>query len=267
MPLAVAGFDQMGPKRDPRWQAALDRIAPRTNRGHDWLLLRWEPGDPWGRVERWVIYAMTPLHRVPQLGVREALLGPNPRRYGYYDGVERRFVQRVDVGINLQQWLIFREHGYFARPLWVVQGKRGGHFRRWTDLQQLASLLRQGPEFPPEMGALPYARFDQRALNRLRALDLVHRFGSILKLVASNQDVAYALDFREQMAAREMAEQLWDWMGDQVEEALQPGQDDGLSQKMVGEIWDHADPDAPMPDMDLGKEQFIETVMHSYAGV
>lgn len=264
--MGFALMDWTGPVPEPTWQAALDRLAPRTDRGHDWLLLRWGAGDPWAPVHRWVIWSMTPEWRIPDFGILEALQGPNPRNFGYFDRQKGRFVRTKALPISRQQWEIFQEHGHWAQPLWIVQGKSGGHLKEWTDIQSTLSLMHGGPKEPPRAGTLPYAPFDRRVIARLRALDLVAKFGDVLGALSENPNAVEWLDQREREQTLEMARQLWGWLGDQVEETLHPGEGDGLSRQAASDIWEHADPDAPEPDYEKIEEQFMETVSHSYTG-
>lgn len=263
LPVRV-GHDWAGPTPDPSWQAALDEIAPRTPYGHDWLYLRWEPGEPWEPVERWIIWSMTPIWRVPALGIREALEGPNPRNFGHWDDVLGRFVRTRYLPISRQQWEIYRETGCFARPLWVIQGAHGGHLRRFTDVQAAISEMHGGPDAPPAPGDLPYADFDRRVVEKLRHLDVVERFGDVLGAAMSDAAVAASLDRREREIAREMAEQMWGWLGSQVEAALDPGEGDGLTRAQAEAVWERADPDAPVLDEDEEREQFMDTIVHAY---
>lgn len=258
LPAVRIGHDRIGPTPEPWWQEALDRIAPRTPYGHDWLYLRWEPGDPWDPIERWIVWTMTPLWRVPDLGIREALQGPNPRNFGHFDPTLGRFVRVKTLPISRQQWEIYQETGYFARPLWIVQGKNGGHLRRFTDVQSAISRMNGGPEEPPAPGDLPYADFDLRVVEKLKHLDLVEKFGDVLA-ATSDSDFAAQLDRRERAMTEEMARQLWGWLGSQVEEALDP-----LTRAQANEIWDHADPDAPVPDFDRAEDEFVDAIVNTY---
>lgn len=265
--MRFAPIDWAGPTPEPTWQAALDRLAPRTDRGHDWLLLRWEAGDPWAPVHRWVVWQMTPESRIPDFGIIEALRGPNPRNFGYWDPRLGRFVRTRALPISRQQWEIFQEHRHWAQPLWIVQGRNGGHLKEWTDVQSTLSQMHGGPEEPPRAGALPYAPFDQRVVRQLRGLDVVARFGDILGRLSANPQAVEWLDLREREQTLEMARQLWGWLGEQIAEGLNPDTGDGLTRKQADEIWDHADPDAPVPDYEAEEERFLESVASNYSGV
>ena len=131
-----------------RWQPELDVLAPRTSLGLAHLRLVWEPGEEWCPVERWIVYEMHPANRAP-FGIYDDLTGPNPRNFGRYDatwdnrnGTRGRFVRTRHFGITMRQWLLFRETGFFGRPIWVVQGRYGGH-KRW-DTKIRATRPRKG---------------------------------------------------------------------------------------------------------------------------
>lgn len=241
-----------------RWQPELDAIAPRTESGHTWLKLVWEPGEAWSEVGRWVVYEMTPFGRQPTI-VTDALLGPNPRNYGRWDGLLKRFVRTKSVGITMRQWLLFQETGCFGRPIWVVQGSRGGHKRFWTDVESNLSLMHGGPEVPPAPGDLRYAEPNRVTIDRLKAMDLVDRFGDILNRLSNNDEIRSALSRREREIAASMADQVWGWMEEQVQEAME------FTNDQLYQIWEAGSMDVPEPDYERGREEFVNEVAGSAA--
>lgn len=241
-----------------RWQPELDRLATRTDDGLAWLRLVWEPGEAWAPVHRWMIWEMMPAHRAP-LGLVDELMGPNPRQFGFYDRVQRRFVRTRSFLINRRQWQMYQDTGLYGRPIWVVQGKVGGHKRFWNEVESNLSLLHGGPAEPPLPGDLPYAEPDQRTIEKLRGLDMVKRFGDVLKLVSNDDALRSRLDFRERAQTAEMARQVWGWLDEQAGEALT------FTREQLFEIHCGSDPDAPEPDYDQGKEEFVESLVHNTA--
>lgn len=241
-----------------RWQPELDRLSPPTPEGESHLRLLWEPGESWAPVHRWVVWELMPAQRAP-LEIYHELCGPNPRSFGHYDRVQRRFVRTRSFLINQRQWLLYRESGFYGRPMWIVQGTKGGHKRAWSEVESNLSLLHGGPKEPPLPGELPYAEPDVRTIEKLRGLDMVRRFGDLLRLVSNREDVRARLDYRERVVAEAMANQVWDWMDEQVGESL------ALTRKQASEIWEYADPDAPEPDFDEGKQEFIDSIVHNTA--
>ena len=240
-----------------RWQPELDRIAPRTERGHSHLKLMWEPGEDWEPVERWVVWEMMDPWRAPRLGIQEDLDGPPPRAFGRYDWQRRKFVRSRRFTVNQRQWEVHRDTGLFGRPIWIVQGDRGGHKRSWTDVEQNLMMLKLGltePIDPPAPGDLAYAEPGERMIDLLHGLDLVHRFGDLLRVFSNDDVLRSSLDAREQETARAMAEQLWHWLGDQVEEAMT------LTRKQSNAIWEHANPDKAVPDYDREEDDFYVDV-------
>ena len=248
-----------------RWQPELDRIAPQTERGHSTLLLRWEPGEEWAPVGRWVIWEVMRPDMAPTI-VQPDLEGPNPRSFGYYDRSKRRFVRERTLSVTRQQWQFHADTGLYGRTVWVCQGGKGGHKRFWSDVEQNLAYMTYSDDWevlgiapgdlqPPAPGELPYAEPDERTIAALRALDLVHRFGDVLRHVTDYQERTDMLDRREKSIAEEMARQLWYWLDDQVGETL-----DLITRAQAQEVWDYADPDLPMPDYEQGHQQFIEEV-------
>jgi hypothetical protein len=255
-------FDYYGPKPDPAWQAALDRIAPRTDTGHDHLQLVWEAGDPWSPVQRWVIYTMTPIWRVP-MGIANELRGPAPRTFGFYDTSRKKFVRTRQSLINQQQWLLFQRYGYFGRPLWVIQGTQGGHLRRFTDVQSQISQMNGGPDEPAAPGELAYAEPDDRTIAKIKFLDVVEKYGDVLNLYAGNDEgvrlAHYELSQRERHIVYEMAQQLWKWLDSQVGEIE-------LTRAQVSRIWDGAsNRDVDLGEYETGEQDFVESIAYSNA--
>lgn len=236
-----------------RWQPELDRLSPPTAHGPSHLMLDWEPGEAWAPVHRWVIRELTPAYRAP-FDIYEQLRGPNPRDFGHYDAVSRRYVHTRSFLITRRQWEIYRATGFYAPMLWVVQGDRGGHKRFWSEVESNLSLLMGGPERPPLPGALPYAEPDFQTIARLRALGLVRLLSDTLRLQGNRVELGRKLDFIERNKAYEMGLRIWEWMEDQLGNALT------LTRAQASEIWDYADPDAPEPDMDFGKEEFVKEI-------
>lgn len=251
-------------QRDPpsgvieRWQPELDRIAPRSERGHSHLQLLWEPGEEWAPVERWVIWECVTPDRAPLAGaIWLDLEGPPPRLFGRYDTQLQRFVRARNFLINQRQWEFYRETGFYGRPVWIVQGDRGGHKRNWGEVEQNLAMMAYGlqePPDPPAPGALRYAEPCERTIRLLAGLDMVRSFGNLLKYMSHNEVLRDSLDRRERDVLQEMARQLWFWLGDQVEEAMT------LTRDEANAIWDYADPEGEVPDYDAGIEDFIEEV-------
>ena len=255
-----------------RWQPELDALAPRTSFGFAHLRLVWEPGEAWCPVERWMIYEMHPAHRAP-LGVFEELKGPSPRLFGRYDAALGRFVRAREFGINMQQWRLYHDTGFWGRPIWVVQGRFGGHKRRWSDVEKnLVRVHTEGCDLdafevePPLPGELDYAEPDLRTIAKLKGLDMVGRYGDLLRYLADDggraQAIRDGLDFRERAVAQEMARQVWSWMDEQVTEAFESQ----MTHAMADRIWDSAtdDDDFVMPDYECEQEESIDAIAGNY---
>lgn len=172
----------------PSWQRSLARIAPRSE-VLNWLHLGWYAGDLWCPVERWIVYEMTPFSAVARqqalaqrFGFEDefyrALTGPNPRTGGHYDAALGCFLHKGPPPlIDRRQWVLFRELGAFARPVWVVQGDRGGHKRHFSPLE-IRHLRTQGYPYDeaPAPGELPYADFDERVVDQLARMDQLRKW-------------------------------------------------------------------------------------------
>ena len=250
-----------------RWQPELDMLAPETERGHSSLLLKWEPGEDWAPVGRWVIWETMRPEQAPNMGIREDLNGPHPRTFGFYDSIKRKFIRTRHSTVTRAQWEYHRETGLYGRTVWVVQGRKGGHKRFWSDVEQNVAMMTYQQEWqalgigadalqPPAVGELCYAEPDYRTIKALRALDMVERYGDLLHMLAMKNErdgLNMKLGLRQKAVAREMARQLWTWMDDQIDETL-----DNITRAQAQEGWDYADPNAAVPDYDKGYEEFIE---------
>ncbi len=243
-----------------RWQPELDRIAQPTERGHSHLMLLWEPGENWAPVERWVIWEMIRPQLAPLNGsIWFDLMGPPPRSFGRWDNVLERFKRTRTSLVNQRQWEVYQETGLYGRPVWIVQGEKGGHKRQWNSVEQNVAILAynlpaDSEVHPAVPGELCYAEPDERTVRLLAGLDMVRRYGDVLKVFQHSDALRERLDIRERDQLQEMARQVWMWMGDQVEEHMT------LTRDQVTEIWDHADPDGEVPDYDRGYEDFVETI-------
>ena len=81
------------------------------------------------------------------------LAGPNPRNYGRYDAVAGRFVRSRSFGITMRQWLLYQQTGLYGRPMWVVQGRNGGHKRFWNDVENgNSTICGSTPRFFDQIG-------------------------------------------------------------------------------------------------------------------
>jgi len=214
--------------------------------------------------------------QAPNLGIRHDLNGPDPRTYGHYDWTLKKFVRTRISTVTRAQWAYHQQTGLYGRTVWVVQGRKGGHKRFWSDVEQNVAMMTYQREWdalgigadvlqPPALGELCYAEPDDRTINALRALDMVERYGDLLHLLSlrnEQEGLNYKLGLRQKAVAREMARQLWYWMDDQISETL-----DNITRAQAQEGWDYADPDAPMPEYEQGEEQFIDEVASVAAGV
>src|SRR5687768_14939867 len=108
-----------------RWRQDLAQVSPPLDQ-LSYLHLRWEPGDPWNPVNRWVIWQLLPIERTNPEYLKE-LNGPHPRSTGLYDEIAERWVGGTCKLIDLGTYELFRETGRYGRRWWVVQGSKGGH--------------------------------------------------------------------------------------------------------------------------------------------
>jgi hypothetical protein len=201
----------------PAPQAWVDRLNQVVRpEGGSWLVLRWEPGEPWWPIERWAIWQVRPRSLTALLYPEhlKELDGLNPRRTGHAcfpgwcpghkaeEWSNPQFKMRWtrpggDAGyIDYWQWKFYHETGgpnggLFGTRWWVIQGDKGGH--RWNLSQGEMELrqLRGMPIHTPLAGTLPYAPFDERVVEQIVAEDRLRR-GLLavgdLKAIAAQRD-------------------------------------------------------------------------------
>lgn len=191
-PALEAGFTYhppVGPDTVADWQAMLERAVPPSEHSVSHLRIVWEPGDPWEPVGRWMLYDCVP-RAVYEKSARERTImscpdeengdlvlirdmdGPSPRELGgHYDGVLKEFVVEVPRNCTLLQWHLWRSHAVYGYPFWVVQGERGGHKWKFDQGERRALSYHKLPTDPPRPGALCYAPFSERVLDKVLAYD------------------------------------------------------------------------------------------------
>jgi len=131
----------------------------------------WMAGDPWGPVQRWVVFGFEPRTVNPTGWYWPELDRPSPRDAGHYDRVARRFRASPHQVFDLLTWTLYQQTGCYARPFWIVQGSQGGHKVAYTSLEERYCRAHGLPDSPPNLGALPYAEPDQRTWDGIGAQD------------------------------------------------------------------------------------------------
>jgi hypothetical protein len=178
------------------WEQRLQEVIP-SESGPSWLMLRWEPGDPWRPINRWVLWHVRPRHvtaeRYPDHLAE--LDGPAPRSSGHacFPGwceCPKTGVPHANRWVNLEpdapvmidhwQWKLYhetggRDGGLFGTRWWVVQGEDGGHRYSLTSTERKLYQLQTGQSDVPVIGSLPYAPFDERAVTAILVYDRVRR--------------------------------------------------------------------------------------------
>lgn len=224
------------------WQAALDRLFPRNDR-ISWLSIGWYAADEVlvgqrikvDPVQRWVIWQMTPAAAVPTV-VRHYLEGPPPHP------------KKNPIPLCREQWDLFRATGCYAQAYWIVQGDHGGHKRRFTDIEAKVLRVARKPDRPPVPGALPYAPFDQRVLDKLLQLDQALFWNRSIELDERKPEDLDA-DMRD--AAQAARSWLVTWLESQVDSAL-----DSVS-TLSNPLPIPTSPDAKPLDWDRAREELV----------
>lgn len=164
-----------------RWQRELETAVPK----HDqltYLRLRWEPGDMWEPVQRYVLWEMIPNEvdgkPIVPPEVRAILEGPDVRSKGHYDPRKGSWVGGLGNGlVDRATQALFRETGRWGMRYWVIQGENGGHpiLVPWIVKVTSALIDKQAPE-PPAPGDLPYAEPSSLTWRKVMAYDRFRRW-------------------------------------------------------------------------------------------
>ncbi len=203
------------------WVTELARLSPRSE-AHGFLMLVWEPGDPWIPVQRWVLYECV----TPEWANEEMLAelrGPNPRSEGHMCSVRvpkqfqclcRHKWESWRGGpcyaITLTQWKLFRRTGLVGRPFWVIQGDVGGHKRFFTRQEAVYQGDAGKPTEPPAPGDLPYAPFDGRVVQKIMRFNRLQQVAGDLRLYRKAMGPEHAKYLEDQ--DRELRRQIVDWL-------------------------------------------------------
>jgi hypothetical protein len=147
----------VGKDQIARWQSALESFVPKSDR-MSYLYLRWEPGDPWQPVQRWVLWELLPMEACPP-DIALALKGPHPRSTGFYNIRTQRWCDGPEgcERIDRATWEVFQETGRWGMRFWCIQGKGPGHplVMPWV-VKTVKKLTGDPIAEPPFCGDLPY---------------------------------------------------------------------------------------------------------------
>lgn len=168
------------------WVDAVEALAPLSDRMAG-LTLRWEAGDRWQPIHRWVIWQLQPWAFVKDRDIKRELRGPHPRtnaRLVYVNATVNGQTMprpRLQGGpcrfIDRRTWEIHQEYaarGILVRPVrfWVLQGSEGGHPFMVSPEEQRLRAAQGLPADTPSAGDLPYAGYDARVADGIRRYDL-----------------------------------------------------------------------------------------------
>lgn len=213
----------VSPRTIAEWQRDLDQLVYRGP-GISHLVIRWEPGDPWQPIGRFLLWqCVDPSYVCVEPWNIAAVRGPSPRSTGHYcaDGwclceVKRnRWVAGASRLIDKETWRLYRETGLWGQRWWTIQGSNGGHRYQWAkdELATHVSVAKGGPADTPRPGDLPYAPFDGRVARQI----LTERRLAAVEMSLKGCEMA-ALSIEDQEEAKAKAKALWQVMDDRVED-------------------------------------------------
>jgi hypothetical protein len=196
------------------WLALLREMSPVTDL-HSYLLPYW-----YRAAERWVLYDALPHTLIDP----DDLLGPGFSGEDFFTAVNGPAPrdcepwQRTPFLSDVQHEM-YRVHQVYARPLWVLQGDKGGHFVGFDPWQKNLLAAQRKPTEPPAIKSLPACPFDNRAVQQLRRHNrLTELKGSIAKLRKSGS--SEAAEAMLQKTLREIRESELALLEDQIDPLL-----------------------------------------------
>lgn len=245
--------------RDPRpeWVARLRGITG-ENPALPSLVWHWEPGDVFhvggktidASIQRWFVYATWPDSMIRGDYLRQ-LQGPNPRSTGAYNPRLGRWAGSEANLITRSQWEIYRKHGCYAEPFWVMQGPNGGHKFAFTKWESRLAKLYGGSGTAPLAGSLPYAEPDERTWAALGKADRMRESGQTWDYLSKHPD---EFTPEERKAAEYVAKEILDWTGVQFAEhadelAWALRRESLIPRPKAGEVVEEMDEDVVMHDL------------------
>ena len=212
------------------WQRALDAETYRGDKLSR-LVIRWEAGDPWQPIRRYLIWqCVDPQHVVIEPWNRKALNGPSPRSRGHYCAPGWCFCELKANGwtggatkmVDTATWRLYHDTGLYGQRWWTIQGAHGGHRYQWAsdELAAAVAQVKGKPTQTPAPGDLPYAPFDRRVIRAIMAERHASALVDALKSIGATKA---AMDREDQDAAHAKAQAVWDWAGDRVDELWDEG--------------------------------------------
>lgn len=239
-PPSVFGYDSgISPLTIVEWQRQIDDVMG----VYDHLsrfVLRWEAGDPWQRIDRWVIWqCVDPKVITVEPWNLAGIRGPNPRTTGghycaagwcYCARKRNRYVQppRAQGGvtrlIDVGTWRLYHDTGLYGKRWWTIQGNAGGHrFQLGQDDDAAEMMMRQARGLTPDTPAVgdgPYAPVDNRVLH---AIYRCKRLNIATETLTNQKKAKRSLLAEERQSAEALAQAMWDWTGDQAESLWESG--------------------------------------------
>jgi len=204
------------------WQDRLRRHFPVSD-SLTGLYLRWEKGNPWEPINRWVVWQLYPVHAIDEQ-IRKELLDDSPRTHGHYcaegwclcpvlrDGWVGGHVSCIDQ----QQWELYRETGYYGQRYWAIQGDQGGHKYRLNTIESKIAHIKTGKSSTPALGDLPYAEMDERTFDKLVERDRVRMYANVAAWGADYQARGAVMEEEDRAGVLEANELLWHWLESQI---------------------------------------------------
>lgn len=211
------------------WQRELDALCPPSD-NLPRFLLRWEAGESWEPIGRWVIWNLMPRHVTHETGRNpfyDAIVaeceGPHPRSTGHYcapnhctcelkTGSWRGGTTRI---IDRDTWEVYQQTGRYGRRWWVIQGSNGGHRYRLAEWERTIWRTVTHTGDVPVLGELPYAPWDNRVRRHLLGLERTMRWLGVVRYGEKNR---HRLDTDEKAEIEMAKSAVGDWMARQMDE-------------------------------------------------
>lgn len=256
------------------WQENLEEVFPRDTR-LPWLKIHWHAGIEYAPTQRWVVYAMQPRLDLVPPDLLECCTKEDPRTWGVwvtprvplptggFSTGKARWVS--DSFLSHEQWVLYQETHCFPQLFWIIQGDQGGHKWQLSELEQsFLSSIGKPEADTPQIGALPYAEYDNRVREKLLGADKLRRWRHRMDWEARyDRGVTEAgiIVGSERAAQRQAyATQTLAWLDSQIVDAVED-----IPRRVLGKILDAlpSSDDSPDADAEQMHQNLIEGAYHA----
>jgi hypothetical protein len=183
------------------WERDLRTFSPVTEDA-PFLMFSWKQPPLDTERGRWCLYEAIPDKLI-------SVERRNELRSAPYWTLPKEERQAQATQVSAFQWEMYDQMKVDVRPFWCLQGSEGGTPLHHSPMERKYLRMMGKPEWPAELGSLPFAPWDNRAKQAVLQHDRLHKLGgSVAALRAGNSGAALAAETEEM--EREYRRRFWD---------------------------------------------------------